>query len=495
MNNITNNFTGKSFKITNEYLHLFIAIILGFLTFFGLNPIGGLTNEGIKLLSIIIPTIYMWLFVNTHWVSLLFLGMLVTTGIMSANEVWAASLGHFAIMLVLTFSILSQCLQENGIIEKIAFWFITRKCNIGRPYIFMAMFFASNLIIGLFMQNLALAVIYVSLTEQICKTLGIEKGHSLYNCLMLGTFWGNGVLSIASPIAKTLPNILIGLVYTNYGINISYAEWLMVGIPFSILMFGVIILVIKLADPDTTALKNLNIQSLGIKQKPLNKKAKIGCMVMIFLLVFILIPEIFLLIGIFESFSSHLVSLGVIVPAIFAVAILSIIKVKEKNNFSPVLDFTEISKKIPINLLLFVSAVVIMGVPMARQETGIISWIDYLLNPLIYTYSPIMLVIILSVLAVIFTNFISNTVVITVFVSLGFAIFTQTTVHPVMFAVLIAFAASITCLTPSATITAPLYFGPGHLKVVKVLKINILFLILATSVLLSLIPLIQWVLV
>ncbi|MCL2559027.1 MAG: SLC13 family permease [Turicibacter sp.] len=476
-----------------EYGHLLIAAGIGFTILLGLAPANGLTREGVMLLAIVAPTIYMWLFVNTHWVSLLFLALLVMTGIMSPNQVWAGSLGHFSIMLVLTFSIISECLNENGVIEKIANWFITRKFVQGRPYAFIGMYVASNLIIGIFMQNLALAVIFVALTRQICERLGVKKGDSLYTCLMLGTFWGNVVLSISSPIAKSLPNILIGLVYANFGIQITYAQWLMVGMPFKAGMFVIIMLCIRIANPNTEALKNLDVLNSQQAELPLSTAGRVSLCAMIGLILFILLPEIFLILHLFTGVSTYLVQLGVIVPAIVTIVALCIIQVKdkEKEQWVPVMAFAQVAKKIPINLLLFVSVVVIMGVPLSADETGIIPWMQHLLSPLTDGLTPFLLLSALLIIAVIITNFISTTVVITVFVSLGVAIFSDHAISPVVYSVLVSFAAGITALTPAATITAPIFYGPNHIKVREVAKINLLFITLASIVLFAMIPLVM----
>ena len=472
-----------------ELGHVLVAVFIGCLVLFGLQPTNGLTLLGVRLLAVIAPTIYLWLFVNTHWVSLLFLGLLSLTGIMSPNEIWAASMGHFAIMLILTFSILSVSLQENGVTLKLAYWFISRPWVRGRPYRFMAMFFASNLVLGLFMQNLALAVIYVGLTAKLCDMLGLKKGEALYTCLMLGTFWGNSVLSIASPIAKTLPNILIGLVDTHFGLTISYGQWLAVGIPFSIGMFGIILLVIRLANPDTTALKTFNPETLAEMNQPLSVKGRLSLYCLIGLICFIVLPDVLFMLGVLESLGTAIASIGVIVPAIFTLAVMSVLRVNVDGDFQPVLDFTTVTTKVPINVLLFVAAVVVMGGPLARDEIGVITWLNGLLAPLSAYLSPLLLFAALLFVAVLLTNFISNTVVIMLFVPLGIAMFGTGRLSGVIFAVVVAFAASITTLTPSATITAPLFFGPKHLDVSKAFKMNVLFIGFSFVFLVALIPL------
>ncbi|MCL1948585.1 MAG: SLC13 family permease [Turicibacter sp.] len=474
-----------------EYIHLLIAVAIGLGAFFGIAPANGLTEQGVTVLAIVLPTIYLWLFVNTHWVSLLFLGLLAMTEIMTPNQVWSGALGHFAITLVLAFSILSNCLNDTGAIKNIANWFITRKFVQGRPYAFMAMFFASNLVIGMFMQNLALAVMYVALTAKICENLGLKKGDSLYNAMMLGTFWGNGVLSIASPIAKTLPNILIGLVYSNLGVQITYGQWFAVGIPFSLIMFAIIMLCIRLANPDTTPLKRFKISDLEHESQSLSLRGKIALIGMLTLILIILLPEILVTLGVFVPVASYFVRMGATVPAIAIIILLSVLKVRENGEVVPVLDFAKSTKNVPINLLLFVAAVVIMGVPMAAEASGIVDWIHNLLNPVTQGLPAFGLVVVLTLISVALTNFLSNTVVLTLTFHLGAALLAGSPyIGPIPFAVLIAFASCMACLTPSAVMTAPLYYGPEHLKAKVVAKNNLIFLVLAVAVIIAMTPLV-----
>lgn len=196
--------TKQSLKV--QSLHYFAALLLGLLLLFFLKPGEHLTAVGVRVIAVMIPMLYLWLTANTHWTCLLALALLVTTGAMSANEVWAGSLGSFVVMTVLAYMILNVCLKETGVIDRIAVWFITRPFVRGRPYLFMAMFFASNLLIGMFMENLTLAIIYIGITEGIARHLKLEKGDSMYTVLFTGVMWGNVLVACCSPVAHVLPS-------------------------------------------------------------------------------------------------------------------------------------------------------------------------------------------------------------------------------------------------------------------------------------------------
>ena len=106
----------KVFK--KEYIHYLIALIIGIVIAVALKPGNGLTDIGVRVVAIMIPCLYLWLTTNTHWTSLLALGLLVMTQAMTANEVWANSLGHFVVITVLCYMILNVCLKETARTEE-----------------------------------------------------------------------------------------------------------------------------------------------------------------------------------------------------------------------------------------------------------------------------------------------------------------------------------------------------------------------------------------
>ena len=206
------------------YLHVAVALILGLLIGFGVQPENGLTVLGVRVLAVTIPTLYLWLTVNTSWCALLFLALLILTGAMTPTEVWAGSMGHFAVITMIVFSILNYALKETGVIDRAAAWFISRRIAKGRPLVFLGLFFLSNLIIGMFVDNLSLAIIYVGLAIALADKIGVKRGDPFYACLFIGILWCNVIISIASPIAHAPVLILIGMIETQLGGDCMAAE-------------------------------------------------------------------------------------------------------------------------------------------------------------------------------------------------------------------------------------------------------------------------------
>jgi len=479
-----------------------IAIAVGILIAVFLKPtatedVEGLTHLGVRLIAIVVPTLYLWLVANTSWTSLLFLGALAASQVLGENPnlVWAGSMGHFAIIMVTTFILLDYSLNETGVADKIVTWFITRRFTRGRPYAFLAMFFFANLFAGIFMQNFALAVMFLGLTVKVCERVGVKKGDKLYTCLMLGTLWGSNILGIASPIAKNLPLIMMGLVYSATGgaVRISFAQWLAAGIPFALIMFGVLMLCVRIMNPDVSPLKNLDIEEFKAASPPLCKRGKIAIAAMLVLIAFILLPDLIILVApegtMLFNVAMYFIQLTAAVPAIMIIAILCLIRADGK----PVMEFTNAVKHIPFTLLIFMAAVVVL--PIGSPAVGIVPWIRNGLDPLVAGMPPIGVLFILVAGIMFLTNVASNIVVMTLFFNVGFALLWGGPINIAAVSIVIAFAVScMACLTPASSLMTPLYFGPGHITVKNSAKWNLIFIVLSFLMMLAFIPLVTLIL-
>lgn len=466
-------------KAKKSYLHFIIALFIGLVIAFAVKPESGLTEIGVRVLAVTVPTLYLWLTVNTHWTSILFMGLLIMTGSMSANEVWAGSMGHFSVITMIVFMILNHCLMQTGVIDKVCNWFITRKIVKGRPTVFIGMFFGSMLVLGMFMDNLSLAVIYVGIASVLCEKIGIKKGDNFYTCLFLGIMWIDVVISIASPIAHAPCLILMGMMKAQLGIDVSYAQWFSVGIPFAIIMFVVIIICVKLWRLDTAAYKNYDVEAEMANAPKLDKKGKIAVVIFILAVALIILPE--LLLQIFPVVAGYWKTCGVVVPAILACGALCVIHIDGE----PILDMPAALKSLPMGAIIFAGVVCVMSTPITSELTGINVWMTNVLQPLLANVSPIAVLIVLIICALIMTNFLSNVVTMTIFFNIGVALLNGGSVHMGMMAMAIGIASAMATLTPAACAPMPLIFGPGHVTMKNTLKINFVFIALSFIVILA----------
>lgn len=460
------------------YLHCTIAIILGLAIMFLLPASNGLTTDGIHLLGILVPTIYLWITVGTDWVSLLAIVALVMTGVMTNGvnyyaSVYAGSMGNFIIITVIACMALSAVLSSTGVIGKIATWFITRKFVQGKPYAFLSMFFLSYFIIGTFMEATAVCIMYIDLAKEICDRLGYKKGDTFYTVMMAGIYWGDAVVSAGSPISHVLPLLLIAAAAPALGVTISFGQWLMVGIPFEILAYLLMMLIIRfLWKPDTEKFQSYDIEAIKQASPPLSKQGKITCVLFALVVFAWLFPQFGK--GIWPGAVAYLNSIGACVPPVIALALVYIIHVDGK----PIANFGESVKTVPLGLLIFTACVTVLGAAVNLENCGISVWISNMLSPVLSGMPTIVVMTILVLASVVISQFMSDTVTMYLVYAIAIALLSGSGINMPAFVIIVGIGAIMGLLTPAAAVHSPLFFGPEHLTMKNSGKYCIIYLAL-----------------
>ena len=458
-------------KALSRYKHPLIALVILLVIRFAVPPVNGLTPVGVNVLALIVSVLYLWLTVGTDWVSLLALAGVALTGIMTPAQVYSASFGNATVMIILSCVLLNAVLADTGVVKWLATWFMTRRFVKGRPYLFIALYLLGVTVIGTFMNVTTLCVTFIALTVGICEEIGYKKGTPFYTAMILGLFWLSNVTNGASPISHSLPLLMIGTA-EKAGITITYSQYLSIGLPFIVLMYLLTVLVICVFwKPEASLFVKYDVEGAKARREPLSKAGVIASVIFIIVVLCWLIPDLFphlLPAGV----QGALKKWGVTIPTIIGVALLCIIHVDDK----PVGNFKSMVKSIPLSLLLFVAAVVIFGSIFSNADTGISVALNNVLGPITSNLSPFVLCAIAYLLCLVLTNFVSNTVAMILFFGICIPAIAGTAVSSVAVTITLCIIANFASLVPSAAVTAPLFFGEGHVTVKNSLKWNLIMI-------------------
>jgi len=458
-----------------SYAHYLVAAALAIIILIAFQPGENLTRMGIHVLAVLIPTLYLWVTNHTDWVSLLMCAGLIITGILTPVLVWQLSFGNQIIILIMACLVLNAILRETGVIEKVARFFVTRQFVQGRPRVFIAMFVFSNLFLGLFLESMALMIIYIMIAETFLKEMGYKKGDSFYTAIMLAILWVNSVTAVATPFSNALPLIMMDAVYAAHGVYISWGQWITIGVPWALIMYGLMMLVICVIwrNLDTSKFASYDVEKSKQNSPKLSKQGKIATVVGIFVVLVWLFPEYARPFA--PAAAAWVRGLGFAVPPIIGVSILCILRIDNK----PIASYSEMVKIVPLGVLGFVAAVIVFGSALNHADAGIIAELRSALAPITYGLSPYVLVGIALVGSLILTKFISNTVTMLLFVHLTIPLLVGTDLSLGGVTILIGLAASLGALVPSSTVSSPLMFGPGHITVANTWKYNLTYLVIA----------------
>lgn len=473
----------KAGRINVQLVGVALAAIVGAAIALFAQPVDGLTQEGVNALAVIVPTIILWLTTGTGWTSLFGLALLIVAGTLTPGQAWSSSLGNPIIAMILLFSLITRTLAQVGVIDAVAEWFLARKFLRGRPYLFLSSLIFSQLFLGALVQGLALGIIYLDIVTRMAEKVGVKKGHPLYTVMVQGVMWATAVVNTMSPVTATWPLTMIGLLAAR-GYDITFGMWFAVSIPFALASFVVLAICTRLAKPDVRPLLDLDMEEFTASIPPLTKQAKIAAGVAIGMLALVLAPDVFNALGVFAGAASFLGGLGVTPPAIAALSVLCLIKVKGQ----PIVDYTQIIKTAPMGVLIFIGAIFALSGPLGSETTGITAWLHSAFYPLLGGLSPFWIMAVLIIGAVIVTNFISNGVTLTLFFTLGMAVLYGTDANLAAFGVLMTMASNMAVLTQPCTPMAAIAFEPGHVTIGQTWKSNLIFMGLISALMIAFIP-------
>ncbi|WP_424475331.1 SLC13 family permease [Oceanobacillus kimchii] len=350
---------------------------------------------------------------------------------------------------------------------------------------FLSMFI-SNTATAMMMVPIGLAIIY-----QVSDTLKEQGGFdtspenfSFGKSLMLGIAYSASIGGMATLIG-TPPNVIFaGTINTMYGIEISFASWMMFGVPFAwIFIFLTWFYLSKIAfKMEVTQIPGGAKIIKEEKKKLGNASYEEKAVFVVFILAAIAWISREFLLGPYVSENIN--------DAIIAVtAALVLFLIPAKNKKGDFLMNWESAIKLPWGILLLFGG----GLAIAAGFTasGLSDWIGEQLAGL-ENVAPIIIILSIAALVVFLTEITSNTATATMMFPIMAALAVAVGVHPFILMIAAALAASCAFMLPVATPPNAVVFGSGYLRIPDMAKagfaLNILGIILVTLTVYFLVP-------
>lgn len=399
-------------KITRKnQIKTLICVAIGLLIFFFMPDGNGLTRDGVKLLSIFVPMVMVWLTVGgTGWSCLLAVTLCVVLGLYDGNESYKMFWGTSMIALVIPFFMLASVLTESGALEYIVKWIISRKIVHGRPNMFLFLFTVALMFINLFCHPYIAMVLFFNILESVCKDIGETKDGTFYksHSLLVGT--------VATLAETSLPwfrpwVLSMCAVIASYGFpNFNPYTMIRVSGVYMLVATVVMIVILKLwMKPDVKNFKNFDDAAVRaeLEAHPMSKRAKFALGGMLAVL-FISMLQTFPILG--ADVSAYLQSLPGAVPVSILACLYCLISVDGE----PLMDIGEAAKKVPWETIMFLGAIMYFATIFGSERFGINEVLKNLLTPVVSSMPITVAFLIGLVFASLFTNLASNSVTIIV---------------------------------------------------------------------------------
>jgi len=284
--------------------------------------------------------------------------------------------------------------------------------------------------------------------------------------LMLGIAYGANVGGISTIIGTPPNTVMVGFVEQQYQMNISFLKWMMMGVPFSIIMIGLIyIVLVKLIYPNHLGSTNDSAQLIDDQLEELGKMSALEKRVLV---IFVLT----MLLWIFRSSiniwlpSIELTDAGISLLAAFALFTLPF----QFSNHQFILEWED-TKKLPWGILILFGGGLALASGLAK--VGIIDYIGDLVSKN-NSFSLITVGILLIAIMLFMTELMSNVALVAIFapVIAGIAIGLD---HDMLLLLIpITMASSCAFMLPMATPPNAIVFASGYIKVHEMAKAGII---------------------
>ncbi len=160
--------------------------------------------------------------------SLIPLAVFPLTGVLNSKQL-AASYGHHLIMLLMGGFMLSLAIEKSGAHRRMALGMVRLTGGSGRRLVLG--FMIASAVCSMWMSNTATTLMLLPVAIAV---LGDDPPAALNNALLLGIAYAASIGGVATPIG-TPPNVVfIGIYQQATGIEISFLEWMGIGLPVAV---------------------------------------------------------------------------------------------------------------------------------------------------------------------------------------------------------------------------------------------------------------------
>tara|TARA_R110000787_G_scaffold196454_1_gene307784 strand:+ start:6370 stop:7800 length:1431 start_codon:yes stop_codon:yes gene_type:complete len=458
-----------------------IGLLLGPLLFFLIqfSPITLVSETGDPVIAIAIWMVIWWVTEAVHIAvtALLPLMLFPLLKVMSASDV-GANYGSPIIFLFFGGFVMALALEKVNLHKRIALTIIRMTGT--TPNKVVLGFMIATAFMSMWISNTASTVVMLPIAISVIKLLiddedGFTKGDRNFALsIMLGIAFSANAGGIATVIGTPPNSVLIGLLENEYNTEISFLKWMVMGLPFSIMMVTLCYLVlVKLMFPCNHIKFTASANVISDELKKLGNISKQERRV---LTIFAITVTLWITRTLINHVFPGLKLSDTIISLIGAMSLFAIPLSFSKGNF--VLHWNDTSKLAWGILILFGGG---LALAKGMASSGLVDVITEAIKN--GGFSPLIVVCLLIALMLFMTELMSNVALVAVLapVVAGIAIGLNIPILNVLIPV--TMASSCAFMLPMATPPNAIVFASGYVKVSEMVRAGIILNILAVGLL------------
>ena len=464
---------------------LLLGPFLFALIYWGIVPLEGLSDKGVGVLATTLWVATWWITeaISISATSLLPIVLLPLTSSASINQTTAAY-GDKMLFLFVGGFIMAIAMQKWNLHKRIALSIIASIG--GKAHTLILGFMIATGFLSMWISNTATTLMMVTIATALIsqtKEYMNESGSSFFKALLLSIAFSSSIGGVATLIGTPTNPIFVAIVEELNGVEISFIDWMIFALPFSIIMLAVTWLILtrvvfnthKLELPVGRELIRDELKDMG----KMSKEEKT-------------IAWIFGLIA--SAWITRSFLLDQLVPGIndttIAIAGAMLLFVWPVKKGEHLLTWSE-AERLPWGIIILFGGG--LSLAAAFESSGLAEWFGMLLSNA--GSLPLFLLILLVTLGVNFlTEFTSNVATASIVLPILAALATAIGVSPYQIMIPATMAASCAFMLPVATAPNAIVFGSGHLEIRDMIRsgiwLNILSTLLIALIAYFLVPLI-----
>ena len=437
---------------------------------FCLIHIPGLSDLGTRVLGLTIWMVVWWITSALPiWVTS-FLpivgGILMNIGGTSAIELDTGvlntygSYGAAVTVMCIGVFVLGAVIEKWNLHRRIALGILSLMG--GKPIPTILGFGIATAVISMFMSNTTAVAMLIPIAIALMEQLKMKKGDGFAIVLCLTTAFAGSIGGMATVIGSGTNLASVGLIKELSGVTMGFTDWLIIGLPFAVIILPVSVLVLCAI----FKVKETDIGSVDVIKEELAKLGKMQKgerMALVYLIVAI---AVFVL-G--DQIATHIPWLQYLTNEGWGIVILIIAfctPVDLKKGIFLMDAKTAIQKISWSTFILLGGALTLGGM---FSATGVAAWISggmgFLAN-----WPELLVIVFLCIIVSFITEAVSNFVVVAAFLPAMYGLATAIGMNPMFIMMAVALSSSLAFMLPSGTPPNALIFGTGMVEVKDMVK-------------------------
>jgi len=428
-----------------------------------------LTSQAQTALGILLFALVLWMTeaVPFHITGLLAVFLLAVLKVDSFSSVVQAGFGNHIFVFFIGVLVLSAFITNSGLGRRISVFLLSRTGN--STSLIILGFLIVGALLSMWITNMAVAAMLMPLGRAILQEEGVEPMKSKFGkALMIAAAWGPTVGGIATPSGAGPNPLAVGFLKQMAGVDITFAGWMVYGVPAAILLLIPAWLVLLLFfKPEMKHLKKTKAEL----REEFEQLPSMGREEKTTLVIFLLTVILWLTTPLFERWIG--ISIPISMPVLLTACLFFIPGVST-------ISWKEIEREVSWSGILLVVSGILLG--MMLYATGAANWLAVVflgglgrMNPFVQVF---LVVLIISLLKIAFS---SNTVTATIIIPIMIALAGNIGVNALTITLPAALTASMAFILVTSSPTNVIPYSAGYFSIRDMAVAGVVMTVIASA--------------